>query len=282
MDNPRKRASLPSPNSAQPHVTRRLFLKTSGAAAAGVAVTTPAMAQGGTPEATPVGGASDPSPLTLEFFNPVEAAMVEAAAARIFPGTPDDPGAREAGVLTFIDRHLSGTNEGFTQKTYSHGPFLDVNEDQAEDEVTSRTDIYQVVPVQQADVSRYGFQSVLTPQRLYRRGLASLAAHAEESYGAPFTDLSDEQQDEILTAMEADEVPGFDAPSGSAFFSMLRNDTIEGVFSDPMYGGNRDMVGWRLIGFPGVRGFYTAAEMEDPEFSVEPVSLADMTGGHSH
>ncbi len=282
MGNPRKRASFPSPHTGQPHVTRRLFLKTSGAAAAGVAVTTPAMAQVGTPEATPVGGATDPAPLTLEFFNPVEAAMVEAVAARIFPGTRDDPGAREAGVLTFIDRNLSGANEGFTQKTYTYGPFLDVNENQAEDEVTSRTDLYQVVPVQQSDVSRYGFQSILTPQQLYRRGLASLAAHAEEGYGAPFTELSDEQQDEILSAMEADEASGFDAPSGSAFFAMLRNHTIEGVFSDPMYGGNRDMVGWKLIGFPGVRGFYTAAEMEDPKFSAEPVSLADMTGGHSH
>ncbi len=53
------------------------------------------------------------------------------------------------------------------------------------------------------------------------------------------------------------------------------------MFSDPLYGGNRDMVGWKLIGYPGARGFYTSLEMADPNFSAEPVSLADM-GDHGH
>ena len=281
MGNSRNHDPSSSPNPVRP-VTRRLFLKTSGAAAASVTVTAPAAAQQSTPEATPVPGAATDGHPAIQFFNPVEAAMVEALTARIFPGTPDDPGAREAGVVFFIDRNLAGINEGYTQKTYTHGPFIHVSEDQADDEATSRTSIYEVVPVRDADVSRYGYQSVLTPQDLYRRGLESLAAHAEAAYGAPFTELSDAQQDEILTAMEADEAPEFEAPSGNAFFSMLRNHTIEGVFSDPMYGGNRDMVGWKLIGYPGARGFYTAAEMEDPNFSAEPVSLADMPDGHSH
>lgn len=142
-----------------------------------------------------------------------------------------------------------------------------------------------MLPVRQGDVSRYGYQSVLTPQELYRRGLDSLEAYAQAEYGGAFTDLSEAQQDEIIAAMEADEVTGFDTPSGSAFFTMLRNDTIEGMFSDPMYGGNLDMVGWKLIGFPGARGYYTAAEIDNPDFSVEPQSLDQMrdsmaNGGH--
>lgn len=269
----------------QPHVTRRLFLKSSGAAVAASAIAVPVAAQDSTPAASPVPGTASNAPSAVEHFNPVESVMVEALTARILPGTPEDPGAREAGVVFYIDRALAGTNEGYSKKTYTAGPFVNVTEDQADVEATSRTDIYQVVPTRQADVSRYGYQSVLTPQELYRRGLDSLGAYSESEYGAAFADLSEAQQDEILTAMEADEIAGFDAPSGSAFFTMVRNDTIEGMFSDPMYGGNQDMVGWKLIGFPGARGYYTAAEIDNADFSVEPTSLDEMrdsmaSGGH--
>ncbi|MDQ3657762.1 MAG: gluconate 2-dehydrogenase subunit 3 family protein [Chloroflexota bacterium] len=276
-----KPGSSPFPGPAEPHVSRRLFLKGSGATIAATGVAVPVAAQQATPDATPAITAQAEPAIAIEFFNPQESAMVEALTARLLPGTPDDPGAREAGVVYYIDRSLAGTNEGYSKKTYTQGPFLNVTEDQADVEATSRTDIYQVVPAREADVSRYGYQSVLTPQELYRRALESLGVYAEAEYGAPFVELSEAQQDEIVTALEADEVPNFEAPSGGAFFTMLRNGTIEGVFSDPLYGGNRDMVGWKLIGFPGARGFYTAEEMHDPGFSAEPVSLADATG-HSH
>jgi gluconate 2-dehydrogenase gamma chain len=274
------RATLPANSSTA--VSRRLFLKSSGAAVAAAGVTAPVAAQQATPPvATPAQGAAE-APNNLQFLNPTEAVMVDALVARIMPGTPDDPGAREADVLFYIDRTLAGTNEGYSKMTYTHGPFLNVTEEQADVEATSRTDIYQVVPVRQTDVSRYGYQSLLTPQDIYRRGLEALAAYAQSEYGGAFADLSESQQDEILTSMEADEATGFDAPSGSAFFTMLRNDTIEGMFCDPMYGGNRDMVGWKLIGYPGARGFYTSDEMQDPNFSAEPMSLADMPDMHSH
>lgn len=266
-----------------PHVSRRLFLKSSGAAIATAGATAPVAvsvaAQDATP-ATPTTAAEDLGPAIL-FFNEAESEMVEAITARILPGTPDDPGAREAGVVYYIDRELAGTNQGYTVKTYTQGPYTSVTEDQASVEATSRTDTYQVVPVREADVSRYGYQSILTPQELYRRGLESLAAYAESEYGDSFTALTEDQQDAIVEALVADEAPGFDAPSGSQFFTMLRNHTIEGMFSDPLYGGNRDMVGWRLVGYPGARGFYTAEEMANPDFSADPVSLASASG-HGH
>jgi gluconate 2-dehydrogenase gamma chain len=136
--------------------------------------------------------------------------------------------------------------------------------------------------VNEDNVSRYGFQSILTPQDLYRRGLESLEAYCQSAHGAPFTELSEEQQDTVVAALASDEADGFEAPSGAAFFSMLRNHTIEGMFSDPLYGGNQGMAGWKLIGYPGARGFYTAQELVDPNFSAEPVSLADMPNGHGH
>jgi gluconate 2-dehydrogenase gamma chain len=245
-------------------------------------VTVPVAAQQATPAATPtVVERPDPA-IAIEFFNPVESAMVEALTARILPGTPDDPGAREAGVVYYIDRVLAGPDGGYSVKTYEQGPFRVVSEGETPVESTSRTDIYRVVEQPSSDdVSRYGYQSVLDPQHIYRRGLEAVEAYAQATFGASFVDLSDADQDTIVEAMEADEATGFDAPSASDFFIKLRNDTIEGMFSDPLYGGNRGMVGWTLIGYPGARGFYTSEDMANPEFSASPVSLADATG-HSH
>jgi gluconate 2-dehydrogenase gamma chain len=288
------RTQKPDPTPAigpdEPHVSRRLFLKSSGAAIASTGVAVPVAAHQATPESTPAAPGATPaaadvqplSPPAIEFFNPYEAAMVEALTARILPGTPDDPGAREAGVIYYIDRVLAGPDGGYAVKTYRQGPFLVVSEGETSVERTSRTDIYRVVETApRDDVSRYGYQSVLTPQEIYRRGLASVDAYARSAHGAAFLDLGEDQQDAVLETMEADEATEFDAPGGNAFFTKLRNDTIEGMFSDPIYGGNRDMAGWRLIGYPGARGFYTAQEMADGSFSADPVSLADAEG-HSH
>jgi hypothetical protein len=62
----------------------------------------------------------------------------------------------------------------------------------------------------------------------------------------------------------------------------LRNDTIEGMFGDPMYGGNRDLVGWTLIGYPGAQRQYTPEEMQDPNFSRPPQSLAQLMANEGH
>lgn len=264
-------------------VNRRLFLKGSGAAIATAGVAAPAAAAQGTPTASPVAEEAGPSHPAIEFFNPVEAETVAALTARILPGTPEDPGAREAGVVYYIDSSLAGAfGGGFTVKTYTHGPYLNVTEDQSSVESTSRPNIYHVVEVNEENVSRYGFQSILTPQDLYRRGLESLDRYCQAQHGAAFTELTEEQQDSVVEALANNEADGFEAPSGQAFFAMLRNHTIEGMFSDPLYGGNRNMAGWRLIGYPGARGFYTAQELVDESFTAEPVSLADMPNGHGH
>jgi gluconate 2-dehydrogenase gamma chain len=125
-------------------------------------------------------------------------------------------------------------------------------------------------------VPRYGFQSILSPQEMYQRGIGFVDAYAQSKYQKDFIDLSAEQQDAVLTDMEADQATGFDGPSARAFFTQLRNDTIEGMFSDPMYGGNRDLVGWKLIGYPGASINYTPDDMLNSKFSQAPQSLAQM------
>ena len=63
------------------------------------------------------------------------------------------------------------------------------------------------------------------------------------------------------------------------FFNMLLNNTIEGFFADPVYGGNRDKAGWKLVGFPGVAAVYTTfIEKHNVPYKAQPVSIADVTG----
>ena len=89
----------------------------------------------------------------------------------------------------------------------------------------------------------------------YRSGVAALDRHAHVERGDGFAALDPSNQDDLLAALESDDVPGFGAAgaSGSAFFEMLRTHTIEGTFCDPAYGGNANFIGWELLGYPGLR-----------------------------
>jgi gluconate 2-dehydrogenase gamma chain len=234
-----------------------------------------------TPMASPVASQVTGMPaLEVErpaaFFNVHEAQTVDALVSRLLPGTADDPGAHEAGVVFYIDRTLSGPNLGYDLKTYKQGPFLISEEEPVPVEMASTTDIYRTVLVAQEEAPRYGFQSILSPQEIYRRGIGFVDTYAQHQFKKTFVALSPEQQDAILTDMEADKAAGFEGPSARAFFTQLRNDTIEGMFSDPMYGGNRNLVGWLLIGYPGALPSYAPDDITNPTYSHAPQSLATM------
>jgi len=87
----------------------------------------------------------------------------------------------------------------------------------------------------------------------YKSGLASLDAYARQAKGSRFSQLSESDQDELLSALERNAVPAFGAPGAAAFFNLVLNHTLQGTFGDPFYGGNRNFVGWDLLGYPGVR-----------------------------
>jgi len=86
----------------------------------------------------------------------------------------------------------------------------------------------------------------------YATGLAAIDDYARKLHGQPFHRLSADLQDNILLTITQGQVHGFN-PSGGGFFNMVRNHTIEGTFSDPYYGGNRDFIGWDMLRYPGVR-----------------------------
>jgi gluconate 2-dehydrogenase gamma chain len=99
-------------------------------------------------------------------------------------------------------------------------------------------------------------------QYFYRRGLASLDAYCHKAYKEPFRRLSAAQQDEVIAALEQGKASEFSWPSAAAFFNTVRTHTMEGMFADSIYGGNKDFAGWRLVGFPGGQLEFTAADMQ--------------------
>jgi gluconate 2-dehydrogenase gamma chain len=175
-----------------------------------------------------------PLRIPLRFFDETEASIVVCAASRIFPSNDSGPGAKEAGVVIYVDRQLAGPY-GSDRYRYTQGPFEDAPPE-------------------------FGYQGKATPREIYREGLRNLK---------DFDRLTPEEQDARLQQIES-----------SRFFYLLRQHTIEGMFSDPLHGGNIDMIGWQLIGFPGPRmSNYDDIDKHYGEaFRPKPVSLRQVTG----
>lgn len=196
----------------------------------------------------------------LEYFTMQQARVVHDLTARIYPSDDNGPGAPEAGVVYFIDDQLNSA-WGRGERWYMEGPFAgedptDPFEDDAEDpaDIDDETNVpwAETTPAQ-----TQGWQYPLAPNEAYDRGIYAVEQHVQAEYDEDsFADLEDEQQDEIVAALEEDEVDAFDdiGIDAEGFFLMVRQNTLEGMFSDPMHGGNREMIGWRLKGFPGTPG----------------------------
>ena len=212
--------------------------------------------------------------LVGRFLNPDQLAIVTAMAARIIPGDEDDPGAVEAGAVDYIDLLLT-THEGYPQRTYTGGPMAQTYEG---DEPPEPED--GVIWVQEDELGRYGWQSIRTPREIYQMGLARLEELAQQRHGTAFVDLGDDEQDELLEAVEdaedddVDEI--FEPIGGETFFGLVKDHVVQGFLADPMYGGNRDRVGWDHIGFPGAQRAYSPQEMLDPDFARPSQSLAQL------
>ena len=109
-------------------------------------------------------------------------------------------------------------------------------------------------------------------QEFYRRGLAQLDEYCRKIYHEPFVRLNAGQQDEAITALEQGKATGFSWPTAQAFFETLRTHTMEGMFADPLYGGNRDFAGWRLVGFPGAQPIFSRTDMQSKQaFTRAPI-----------
>ena len=110
----------------------------------------------------------------------------------------------------------------------------------------------------------------------YRSGLAAVQAHCRNSLGAPFESLGPDAQDALLVNLEAGHLA--DIEGGAPFFALMRRHVMEGFFCDPAYGGNRGMVGWKLVGFPGAQYGYAQAYI-NRIVDIAPVAVTNPPAG---
>ncbi|KOP68544.1 dehydrogenase [Bacillus sp. FJAT-18019] len=183
----------------------------------------------------------------LMFFNQEQYMITQAAVERIFPADDNGPGAKELGAAFFIDHQLAG-DWGFNARDYMQPPFY----------VGEKTQ---------------GYQGRLRRREIFYIGLRELQNYSQTKYKKDFPSLTPEEQDAVLTAFQNDEVK-LTTISASGFFNLLRSSTLEGVYSDPLYGGNKDMKGWVMREYPGNQMSYT--NVIEQKFTVmQPKSLKD-------
>jgi gluconate 2-dehydrogenase gamma chain len=183
------------------------------------------------------------------FFSAAEAAFIEAAVGRLIPSDPVGPGAVEAGVPFFLDRQLAG--------------------------LFGRGDHFYLVGPWAAGTPEQGYQGRFTPAQLYRAAIAAIDAHAADgASGKSFSQLDAAAQDTMLKALEKGAVALAGGVDGKTFFAMLLQNTREGYFGDPIYGGNRNMAAWKMIGFPGAHYNYRSwVSRHGERVTLEPVGL---------
>ena len=274
------------------YLSRRDFLKISAiaVAGAGAAACQPAHLESSGIPSTPISVPNQypdipfapptPPPTILTVLTAAEAQAVEAFTDRLYPSDPDDPGALEAGVTNFIDKKLA-FHDGYITYTYTQPPHAKTYEGDRPPDQNS-DELGKIIWVKKSEADRYGYQSIRPPVERYHRGIEALNRFANEQAGADFADLSEDQQDKIIDVLESGDAPDyFEDPTGKQFFDMLKGDTIQGMFADPAYGGNRDMIGWKQIGYPGAQRAYTPADMNTEGPVRPPQNLAMLHRFHS-
>src|ERR1041384_2114204 len=96
-----------------------------------------------------------------------------------------------------------------------------------------------------------GYQLPLTPAQLYRAGIEATNAHCRKTYGRTFDRLSEQQREEVLVGLSTAKITFDSGLPVRVFWTTVYQTVIEGMFSDPIYGGNRNKAGWKMIGFSG-------------------------------
>jgi gluconate 2-dehydrogenase gamma chain len=182
------------------------------------------------------------------FFTGDEGRAMEAIADRIIPPDPETAGGKDAGCAVFVDRQLAGPY-GAQDGLYLRPPF-------------------------QQGMKNQGEQSEGGPRQNYRLGLAALDKACKARYaGKEFAELLDNDKDKVLSDLERGELK-LEGMDGKAFFDEVLKDLQMGFFADPIYGGNRDMVAWKMIGYPGARYNYLDwVNRHNERFPLPPVSM---------
>ena len=187
------------------------------------------------------------------FFNSAQSAVITAMAERIFPADKTGPGATDAHVADYIDGQLA-SDWGWGARMYLQGPF----------------------PV--PETSGHGWQVPMNPRQVYNDALSAIDAYCQTNHKNSYDQLSTTLQTTVLEEIGAGKVPM--SYSSDQFFLMFRQNVLEGLFADPMYGGNYNFIGWKWVRFPGnpmaygdPYGYYI--DKFNFPYNVAPKGLAD-------
>jgi gluconate 2-dehydrogenase gamma chain len=213
----------------------------------------------------------------------VEQRVVSAAAQTIIPTDSNGPGAAEAGVAYFIDRQLA-TDYGKSGNMYVQGPFVPpgVTGPITLDRITYPGGTF-AAPVG----GGYGFQYALNMREFWRAGIDALEAYSNSAYGADFEALGAAEQPHVLADLWADKPSTFGGIKASDFAWELTFMTWSGFLTDPLYGGNQNMVGWEYVAFNGTNQGNFYGEGYTPQqlmlgtsaVRLKPASLAQFQKG---
>lgn len=240
----------------QTDFSRRRFLKNSGYVAGGVVgggvlgsllgVNFSGGSQQTTAPAQTAKESSNFNRALMYFSKQKDFKILSAATERIYPKDENGPGAIDLGVPYFIDHQLAGAY-GYNNQEYMQGPF------------------HKGTPFQ-------GYQTSLKRHEIFMEGIRTLEKKSQADHKASFADLEGEQQDQILQDCQDDKVK-MKGIQSSDFFDLLKSATIAGVYSDPLYGGNANMDGWRMKEYPGSQMSYTNQIDKKDFVKMEPKAL---------
>jgi gluconate 2-dehydrogenase gamma chain len=231
---------------------RRDFLKTAvvgGAAAATTGIAQPQDAHAQQPAAA----AAPPTTPTYAYLNPEEAAFVEALVDHMVPADDLSPKGTDLGINIYIDRALAG-GWGKGDRLYMQGPW-------------------------KRGVPNQGYQLPLTPAELYRAGIDATNAYCRKTYKKTFDHLDAKQREEVLIGLSTAKITFDSGLPVRTFWGTVYQTVMEGMFADPIYGGNRDKAGWKMLGFPGAIAVNreNIGKYRDKVFPHEPMGIADLS-----
>jgi gluconate 2-dehydrogenase gamma chain len=234
---------------------RRSFLKgavVGGAAAATTTVTVAPLTAEAQP-AAPAAPAAAPSSPGYAYLNLEEAAFVEALVDHMVPADELSPKGTDIGINIFIDRALAG-GWGKGERLYMQGPW-------------------------KRGTPNQGYQVPLTPAQLYRAGIEATNAHCRKTYGKTFDQLDEKQREEVLIGLSTAKITFDSGLPVNTFWSTVYQTVMQGMFSDPIYGGNRNKAGWKLIGFPGAVAvhYHNVEKYRDKKYTADILGIADLS-----
>jgi gluconate 2-dehydrogenase gamma chain len=187
------------------------------------------------------------------YFSKQEWAFINAAVDHLIPADDYGPGAIQAGVPEFIDRQM--------EMPYGHGKLW-----------------YMQGPFHPESIPEMGYQINQSPREAYRHGIQDCDAWCQKTHGKVFVELDRPTQEQVLKDLQSGK-PEFESVPTKTFFDFLLSNTKEGFLADPIYGGNKGMVGWKLVGFPGARGDYMDwVDQPNAKYPYGPVSISGEKG----